>query len=93
MDSKIANKVYDLLTGEEVPVAGLPVVENMFADGRTCEELYTAVYEANLRLCERLGMQEDPDVELIINSLLHISRLVGLKMFQYGVKYQSGQLK
>lgn len=93
MDSKIANKVYDLLTGEEVPVAGLPVVENMFADGRTCEELYTAVYEANLRLCERLGTQEDPDVELIVNSLLHISLLLGLKMFQYGVKYQSGQLK
>ena len=93
MDSKIANKVYDLLTGEEVPVAGLPVVENMFADGRTCEELYTVVYEANLRLCERLGMQEDPDVELIINSLLRISRLLGLKMFQYGIKYQSGQLK
>ncbi len=93
MDSKIANKVYDLLTGEEVPVAGLSVVENMFADGRTCEELYTAVYEANLRLCERLGVQEDPDVELIINSLLRISRLLGLKMFQYGVKYQSGQLK
>ena len=93
MDSKIANKVYDLLTGEEVPVAGLSVVKNMFADGRTCEELYTAVYEANLRLCGRLGVQEDPDVELIINSLLRISRLLGLKMFQYGVKYQSGQLK
>ena len=93
MDSKIANIVYDLLTGEEIPVAGLPVVENMFADGRRCEELYTAVYEANMRLCERLGIQEDPDVELIINSLLHISRFVGLKMFLYGVKYQSGQLK
>ena len=92
MDSRIANRVYDLLTGEEVPVAGLAVVENMFADGRTCEELYTAVYEANLRLCERLGMQEDADVELIINSLLQISRLLGLKMFHYGIKYQSGQL-
>ena len=93
MQSQMANTIYDLLTGEQLPIAGLPVVENMFADGRTCEELYNVVYEANLRLCERLGMQEDPDVELIINSLLRISRLLGLKMFQYGIKYQSGQLK
>ena len=92
MELKVANKVYDLLTGEDISAAELPDVENMFADGRTCEELYAAVYEANLRLCERLGVQEDPDVELIINSLLRISRLLSLKMFQYGSKYQSGQL-
>ena len=91
MDLHVASTIYDLLMGEQLPVEGLPTVENMFAAGRTCEELYNDVYEANLRLCERLGVQEDPDVELIVNSLLRISRLLGLKMFQYGVKYQSGQ--
>ena len=93
MNTKFAETVYDLLTGECSPQMGDPVIENMFAEGRTCEQLYNDVYDANLRLCERLGVQEDQDVELIINSLLHISRLLGKKMFLYGVKYQSGDLK
>ena len=92
LNVQFADKIYDLLTGECSPTANDPIVENMFADGRTCEELYNSVYEANLRLCERLGVQEDTDVELIINSLLRISKLLGQKMFLYGVKYQSGQL-
>lgn len=93
MDKKIAGIVYDLLTGEEFPSPELPIVENMFADGRTCEELYHGVYEANLRLCARLGVQEDPDVELIVDSLLRISRLLGLKMFHYGIRFQAGELE
>jgi hypothetical protein len=92
MNNQLIDKIYDLLTGECSPTANDPVVENMFAEGRTCEELYNDVYEANLRLCERLGVQEDEDIELIVTSLLRISKLLGKKMFQYGAKYQSGQL-
>ncbi|MBE6957693.1 MAG: hypothetical protein E7447_00880 [Ruminococcaceae bacterium] len=92
MDTKIADAIYDLLMGEADPTEYFRAVENMFAEGRTCEELYSKVYEANLRLCDRLGVQEDADVELIIDSLLRISRLLGIKMFQYGIKYQSGDL-
>lgn len=92
MNTQLIDRVYDLLTGECSPGANDLIVENMFAEGRTCEELYNDIYEANLRLCERLGVQEDVDVELIINSLLRISKLLGRKMFLYGVKYQSGQL-
>ncbi len=91
MHTQFVDRVYDLLTGECSPTANDPIVENMFAEGRICEELYNDVYEANLRLCERLGVQEDVDVELIINSLLRISKLLSRKMFQYGAKYQSGQ--
>ncbi len=93
MNSRLVDIIYDLLTGERFPDANDPVVENMFAEGRTCEQLYNNVYEANVRLCERLGVQEDRDVELIINNLLHISRLLGKKMFLYGIKHQSGNLK
>ena len=92
MDTKIADAVYDLLTGEIEQSDEMPAVENMFADGRTCEELYNHVYEANMRICQRLDVAEDKDVELIIDSLLRISRLLGRKMFQYGMKYQSGEL-
>lgn len=89
MTFQFADTVYELLTGQCSPKPNDPVVENMFAEGRTCEELYNNVYEANLRLCQRLGVQEDADVELIINSLLRISKLLGIKMFQYGVKYHT----
>ena len=92
MDIKIADTVYDLLIGEMEPTDEMPMVENMFAEGRTCEELYSNVYAANLRICQRLGTAEDKDVELIVDSLLRISRLLGRKMFQYGMKYQSGEL-
>ena len=88
MNTQFANIVYDLLSGERLPTEGDPIVENMFAEGRTCEELYNDVYDANLRLCERLGVQEDADVELIINNLLRISRLLGTKMFHYGTKHR-----
>ena len=84
--------VYNMLIGEHTPMIGDPIVENMFAEGRTCEQLYNDVYEANLRICQRLNTQEDADVELIINSLLRISKILSTKMFDYGVKYQAGQL-
>ncbi len=93
MGEEFAETVYGLLTGEWTPGTGDPIVENMFADGRTCDRLYGEVYDANRRLYERLGVEEDKDVETIINALLDISRLLGKKMFLYGMMYQSGLLK
>ncbi|MBE6947917.1 MAG: hypothetical protein E7454_06700 [Ruminococcaceae bacterium] len=87
METQMIDRIYELLTGECAPTANDPIVENMFAEGRTCDELYSNVYEANLRLCERLGVQEDADVELIIDAMMRISKLLGRKMFSYGAKY------
>ena len=82
-----ADAIYELLTGERVPGPDDPAVENLFAEGELCEALYNDVYEANLRLCERLKVQEDQDVEIIINNLLRISKLLGRRMFYYGTKF------
>lgn len=30
--------------------------------------------------------EEDPDVELIINHMFDICRIIGIKMFEYGAK-------
>ena len=90
MITRIADLFYDRLIGESEGNESTLVIENMFDRGEICSELYNDVYEANICLCDRLGVQEDADVELIINSLLRISRLLGRKMFQYGMKYQSG---
>ena len=61
------------------------VIQNEFAEGKPCSEVYKRVYEANRRLCERLGVDEDPDVEMIIDSMFEITRTVGETMFEYGV--------
>ena len=55
-------------------------VKNEFAEGESCMEAYRCVYEANRRICERLGVDEDSDVELIIDSMFDITHIVAEKM-------------
>ena len=79
--------VYDLLNGTRIRQPNDPKVENLFAVGRECEQLYAQVYDSNLRLCHRLGVEEDADVENIINSLLRICELTGKRMYRYGAEF------
>ena len=88
MDEKYMDIVYDLLNGTRIRQPGDPEVENLFAIGRECAQLYDQVYAANLRLCQRLGVEEDSDVELLINSLLRIGELLGKRMFRYGAEFR-----
>lgn len=85
MNKITAESVYETLTDALTEPYQVPGVENAFAEGTLCSSLYREVYQANLRLCERLGQPEaDPDVELIVNNLLTITREIGLKMYHYG---------
>ena len=46
---------------------------------------YTEDYNlASQRLCEKLGVEEDPDVEVIIRNLLKIGEHQSMKMYDYG---------
>lgn len=79
--------IYHTLTGALVEEYAISGIENAFAEGSLCEELYREVYEANMRLCTRLGQTDsDPDVEIIINNLLRICNHLSLKMYGYGQK-------
>ena len=83
-----AENVYQTLTDGLVEYYRIPDVENAFAAGLECAMLYAEIYRANDRLCAKLGQTDsDPDVELIINNLLEINRLLCLKMYAYGQKY------
>ncbi len=86
MREEFVDIVYDLLNGTRIRQPGDPEVENLFAIGRECEQLYGLVYDANLRLCQRLGVEEDADVETVINSLLRICELTGKRMYRYGAE-------
>ena len=59
-------------------------IEDEFAEGKECRLLYEGVYQAGRNLCERLGEDEDEDVETILNGMERITRLVSLKMYEYG---------
>ena len=80
--------IYELMTGaydlEQVQFPESRIVEDEFAEGKPCAELYGRVYEANRKLCERLGVDEDKDVETIINCMNDISRILAMKMYDYG---------
>ena len=80
-----AENVYNTLTDQLDEPYQIPGVENAFAEGALCSRLYAEIYQANIRLCERLGQEEaDPDVELIINNFLELSKYLCLKMYHYG---------
>lgn len=86
MNTTIAEDVYNTLTDALLPPYQVPGVENAFAEGSLCDRLYAEIYQANQRLCARLGQPEsDPDVELIINNFLEINKHLCLrsKLFQF----------
>lgn len=83
--------IYDLMNGsldlENYPVKESAFVENEFAQGKYCDKAYEQIYEANRRLCQRLGVQEDKDVETIISNFFGINEYLCMKMFDYGVLF------
>ena len=88
MDRRQIEEIYDTLFGVMEAEAGMAGVENAFARGTPCERWYKEMGDAYLRLCDRLGVEdEDEDVEVIVNSLLAISRELGLQLFEYGLKF------
>lgn len=55
-----------------------------------CEKLYEEIYQTKERLNKRLGKEgeEDADIEKIINNMFDICRIVGNKMYEYGMSSQ-----
>lgn len=89
-DEELKELIFDLMIGsldiERFPCPASQIVANEYEDGRECEKLYGEVYEANQRICERMGVEEDDDVTTILNCMDNIARILAYKMFDYGVK-------
>jgi len=85
----IAEEVYESrmgITGDEYRLSW---VECLFQPGQECFEAYTAMREAYERLLPRLNaVDDDPDLEIMVNSLLTYGKTSALKMFEYGHTYQ-----
>lgn len=84
-------KAFELITGslvlDELQQGEVEYIKDEFATGMPCEKLYHEVYETKCRLCERLETLEDADVELIIDNLLQIGKILSMKMYEYGALY------
>lgn len=92
-NEELRNTIYDLMNGaldlEHFEVPESKFAEDEFAEGKLCNQLYEDFYYANRRVCERLGVDEDEDVETIIRSLMEINEICAKKMFEYGALTQS----
>ena len=88
MLERMIEDVYWSLQGELIePVPG---VENAFAPGKECAEKYSQMLDAYARICQRLGREDDDaDVEVIINSLLRITKVLCFEMYRYGAKFEN----
>lgn len=84
--------VYDTLLGEIHDSDAVPGMENAYEDGCECDRLYNDMLEAYLRLCNRLGVQDDDiDADIIIGNLMRIQRILCEKMFYYGRTLGNGE--
>ena len=85
--------IFELMTDtvniEQYPVEESQYIENIFSEGSICDKAYQGVYEAKCNLCQRLGVQEDGEVERIIVNLLSIGKHMAMEMFDYGVLFAS----
>lgn len=86
-------RIFDLINGvwdlEVCPVPESEFVKTEFAEGSYCDILYKQILEAYSSLCERLDVEDrnDKDIEKIIDNLARITKIVSLKMFEYGVLF------
>ena len=89
--TELAERVYDVVLGisdgEDCPAPQVGCVENAFADGARCDQLYQRMHDTAERLCKRLDVEEDRDVETMIGSWMDMMHIVAIKMFEYGVQF------
>lgn len=87
MDGNFVEQVYETMWGQLTEKYAVPGVEDAFGEGSRCGRLYEQMLAAYERLCDRLGVEdEDPDVEIIIDALLDMDRILCFRMFEYGAK-------
>lgn len=83
------DEIYAAVQGLLTEDTLFPWVQNAFTPGSPCEKAYSHMQDAYARLCKRLGVaDEDPDVEVVIDSLLEIQRELCREMFLCGRKYE-----
>ena len=88
LSNTFIDDVYATLQGNLIPEARIPGVKNLFWEGSPCTDAYCEMYDAYMRVLTRLKEQdEDADIEIIISSLLTITRILGKEMYLCGAEF------
>ena len=89
-------QVFQLMNGElkseDNPIPESSVVKNEFEDG-ILRKYYQEAVDAGARICKRLNVEEDKDVELIIANLMRLGEHQAMKMYDYGRYYAKHDVK
>ena len=81
--------VYDSVLGNLVEECRLSWVPDITYAGGHFDRAYGEMISACWRVCERLGKEEDPDVEQIRNAYEEMQKLLCRQMFISGAAYAS----
>lgn len=74
--------IYASMVGELIePLEG---IADEYAPGSYCDWLYSKAVLARERLCQRLGVSDDPDLEVIFDSFCDLNAHLCRKMYEYG---------
>lgn len=76
-------EIYASMIGELIEP--LEDICDEYAPGSLCDRLYSDACAARARLCQRLGVTEDPDLEVIFDSFCDINTYLCRKMFEHGM--------
>lgn len=74
------DEIYYSLIGEMAEDSALPWVPNAFSPGSECEQAYTRLLAARNRVNQKLGAEEDPDLEQMLQEMLTIQRILCKKV-------------
>lgn len=90
MEDDMGNKerIYELASGyftKEVDhVVDEVEIQDEFHEGSTCSRLYEEMTELKKKVCEKLQVDEDRDLEHIIDCMDAITKEIAMKMYDYG---------
>ena len=86
-ETKFSQQVYDTLIDELTEESKIAGVENAYQEGSDCGQLYDEVLKTGWALSKNMGIENGdmhPDIQLMIDQLGKIQKILCLKMFHNG---------
>ena len=84
MNDSILEDVYYTVTGEIAPEYRVVGIEDAFSEGGFCDTAWNEMYQARSRIRERLELEEDEDLNIVVDELCSIQKELCLRMFRLG---------
>ena len=87
MTNELETDIYATLIGVMEEKNRIPGVENAFAPGSYCDKCYEEMMDCRERIQQRLGVEDDEDVEGMVIALESIQTDLCIRMFRLGRQF------